>query len=312
MAEGNPKTFLAGAALVWRWQRLVWWIFILSMVLGSYATKRMVDRAEPTLDHSLQSAPRLVHSFDLTAIAELSNQPDSPLEGPGHAGLHFSVIYMVFMLFATGGILVAYYRDERPTTGAFFEACGYHFWRFFRLLLYFALALIPTAILASIVRAVYSRIAEKSISPMPSVYFFCAAAVVILFLLIVTRLWFDMAQVIAVAEDEKKMRRALKVSAGLLRRHFGSLFWLYFRISLIAWIIFGLGVYVWSHNLPPESTTTAFVLGQLVILSWIGTRLWQRASEALWYRKYRESAVVPPAYSPAPEPSPATYATAMN
>jgi len=295
MAEGNPKTFLAGAALVWRWQRLVWWIFVLSMVLGSYATKRMVDRAEPTLDHSLQSAPRLVHSFDLTAIAELSNQPDSPLEGPGHAGLHFSVIYMVFMLFATGGILVAYYRDERPTTGAFFEACGYHFWRFFRLLLYFALALIPTAILASIVRAVYSRIAEKSISPMPSVYFFCAAAVVILFLLIVTRLWFDMAQVIAVAEDEKKMRRALKISAGLLRRHFGSLFWLYFRISLIAWIIFGLGVYVWSHSLPPESTTTAFVLGQLVILSWIGTRLWQRASEALWYRKYRESAVVPPA-----------------
>ena len=312
MAEGNPKTFLAGAALVWRWQRLVWWIFVLSMVLGSYATKRMVDRAEPTLDHSLQSAPRLVHSFDLTAIAELSNQPDSPLEGPGHAGLHFSVIYMVFMLFATGGILVAYYRDERPTTGAFFEACGYHFWRFFRLLLYFALALIPTAILASIVRAVYSRIAEKSISPMPSVYFFCAAAVVILFLLIVTRLWFDMAQVIAVAEDEKKMRRALKISAGLLRRHFGSLFWLYFRISLIAWIIFGLGVYVWSHSLPPESTTTAFVLGQLVILSWIGTRLWQRASEALWYREYKETTVVPPAYSPAPEPSPATYATAMN
>jgi len=312
MAEGNPKTFLAGAALVWRWQRLVWWIFILSIVLGTFATKGMVDRAEPALDHSLQSAPRLFHSFDATALAELASQPDSPIEGPGHAAMHFSFIYMVFMLFATGGILVAYYRDERPTTGAFFEACGYHFWRFFRLLLYLILALIPTAILAAIVRAIYSRIAEQSISPMPSVYFFCAAAVVILFILLVTRLWFDMAQVVAVAEDEKKMRRALKISAGLLRRHFGSLFWLYFRISLIIWIIFGVGVWVWSHNLPPESTGVAFVLGQLVVLAWIGTRLWQRASEALWYREYKETMVVPPAYSPVPEPSPASYATAMN
>ncbi len=312
MAEGNPKTFLAGAALVWRWQRLVWWIFILSIVLGTFATKGMVDRAEPALDHSLQSAPRLVHSFDLTAMAELAGQPDSPIEGPGHSAMHFSLIYMVFMLFATGGILVAYYRDERPTTGAFFEACGYHFWRFFRLLIYFALVLIPIGILAAIVRAIYSRIAEKSISPMPSVYFFFAAAVVILFLLLVTRLWFDMAQVIAVAEDEKKMRRALKISAGLLRRHFGLLFWLYFRISLIAWIIFGVGVRIWMVSLRPESTGLAFVLGQLIILSWIGTRLWQRASEALWYRKYQEAIVAPPAYSPAPEPSPATYATAMN
>jgi len=121
-----------------------------------------------------------------------------------------------------------------------------------------------------------------------------------------------MAQVIAVAEDEKKMRRALRLSAGLLRRHFGSLFWLYFRVSLIAWIIFGVGVRIWMHHLPPESTGVAVVLGQLIILSWIGTRLWQRASEALWYRKYQEAIVVPAAYSPAPEPSPASYATAMN
>ena len=73
---------------------------------------------------------------------------------------------------------------------------------------------------------------------MPAVHFFEAAAVVVLLLMICIRVWFDMAQVIAVAEDERRMRKALRRSATLLRHNFLSLYWLYLRVSLIAWIVF--------------------------------------------------------------------------
>jgi hypothetical protein len=314
MKAVRPKTFVSGAGLVWRRQRIVWWVFIVSLVLALFAVRGIVERAAPAMDHSLASQ-RLVNGFDVSALFELMAQPDSPIEPLGPAVFHYSVVFAIFMVFAAGGILATYYHDAKPTTTAFFEACGHHFWRFVRLVIYMLLAFIPIGIFIAICGPIYDRIEDKSISPYSSVYFFCAAALVVLLLLIVVRLWFDMAQVISVAEDETRMHRALRRAASLLWHNFGSLFWLYFRISVLAWIFCGLGLHVWMYHLRPQSTTAAFVLAQTIVLFWIGTRLWQRASEVLWYRKFQaagatESTSFSPA--PSPEPVPAPYSTAMN
>jgi hypothetical protein len=135
-----------------------------------------------------------------------------------------------------------------------------------------------------------------------------------LLLLIVVRLWFDMAQVISVAEDETRMHRALRRAASLLWHNFGTLFWLYLRISVLAWIFCGLGLHVWMYHLRPQSTTAAFLLAQTIVLFWIGTRLWQRASEVLWYRKFQAAGIAESTSSPAPfpEPAPVPYSTAIN
>jgi hypothetical protein len=301
MAASNRGTFFSGAGLVWKWQRLVWWIFAVCLIFGFFSTQEMTERAKSLLDHSA-AAQRLVNGFDLSAIAMLQQLPDSPLEIQGHNIVHFSLLFVVFMLFATGGILAAYVLDEKPTTTAFFEAAGHHFWRFFRLLIYLAIVLLPIAGLAAFTSAMYTRIEERSISPYPGDHFVEAAAVVILLLLIIVRVWFDMAQVIAVADDEKKMHRALRRAFGLLRRNFFSLFWLYLRVSIIAWVLFAIGLYIWMFRLSPQSNVAAFLLSQLTILIWIGTRLWQKASEALWYRNYQANQVPEPAWSPSPAP----------
>ena len=104
----------------------------------------------------------------------------------------------------------------------------------------------------------YTHINEQSISPYPADHFVEAAAVVILLLLMIVRVWFDMAQVIAVAENEKKMHRALRRAFGLLRRNFFSLFWLYLRVSIIAWALFAFGLHVWMYHLKPQSTSRRF------------------------------------------------------
>jgi hypothetical protein len=297
----RPRTFLDGAGLVWRRQAVLWWIFIVNALLSFFTAIQMMEPAAGALNHSF-AADRLVHGFDVAALFGLVAQPESPIQGPGPAFLFFSIVFMVFMLFATGGVLVAYYRDERLTAGPFFEASGYHFWRFLRLLIYFAIALIPLGILGAISGKLYDHFDETSISPFPSVWVFIASAVVILFLLMCLRLWFDMAQVIAVAEDERRMHKALRRAAGLVSRNFGSLFWLYFRISLVSWLVFGFALQLWKNHLQPDSILTAFFLGQAMMAFWLACRLWQRASEALWYRRYQAGAF---ATAPATEPEPA-------
>jgi hypothetical protein len=111
-----------------------------------------------------------------------------------------------------------------------------------------------------------------------------------------------MAQVIAVAEDERRMRKALRRAATLMRHNFGSLFWLYFRVSLIAWIVFAAGLHVWMTHLNPASILAPFLLSQFLIIFWQGCRLWQRTSECLWYREHQRAIAVS---AEADEPSPA-------
>ncbi len=302
MSAEKPKTFLSGAGLVWKWQRLVWWLFAVGLILSLAGTRGLVDRIGGTIDHSMASS-RLSDGFDLSAITELATMPDAPLRITQSGSATVSLVFFIFMLFCTGGIVATYVRDERPDVGNFFEACGYHFWRFFRLTIYLLIALIPVGIVAAIGGAMSNNIDEKSISPMPSVYVFEATVVIVLFLLMVVRLWFDMTQVIAVAEDEKRMHKALRLSAVLVAKNFGSLFWLYLRISVVAWVLMGLAVYAWMAKLPPTWNGDAFIVSQLAILFWIGTRLWQRASEAQWYREYRAGvAARQPVWTPALAP----------
>jgi hypothetical protein len=300
MSGSKPKTFSSGAGLVWKWQRLVWWVFAVGLILSLVGTRGMLDRVAGSIDHRMASS-RLADGFDVSAIVALASTPEAPLQVTQSGSASTGIIFFIFMLFTTGGIIATYVRDERPDVGNFFEACGYHFWRFFRLTIYLLIALIPVGIVGAIAAAANNSIDEKSISPMPAVHFAEVASVVVLFLLMVVRLWFDMTQVIAVAEDEKRMHKALRLSAVLVAKNFFSLFWLYLRISLVSWLLMGLALYVWMAKLSPTSNIAAFLISQLAILFWIGTRLWQRASEAQWYREYRAAVEVrQPVWTPAP------------
>ncbi len=309
MSGTRPKTILSGAGLVWKWQRLVWWIFAVTLIFGFLSTQGMVDRAAGTLNHSL-SSKRLVDGWDVSAVTELMELQNNPIEFQGPAVIHFSIVFAIFMLFLTGGILTTYLHDEKPRAAPFFEACGLCFWRFFRLLIYFAIVLLPIGAICMGVGALYDKIDADSISPFPAVYFFLAAAAVILLLLAIVRLWFDMAEVIAVTDDERRMHKALRRSASLLWHNFFSLLWLYVSIALLGLVLFFVGLRLWMTFLAPQSNILAFLLSQLMILAWIGTRLWQRASEALWYREYAQTSVQEPIWTP--NPTPVTASTLTN
>lgn len=308
MAETKSGVVLAGAGLVWRRQRVLWWIFVANLLLAIFSIRGIVQRTGNVLDHSLAAA-RLVHGFDISALGELAVQPGiSPLNVSPSA-LGYSFVFFVFMLFVTGGILEVYQHDAKLATGEFFEASGAYFWRFVRLVIFLLLCMIPLAILLEIAHLIGNRIEERAISPMASIWFRFGVDIVVVFLLMALRLWFDMAEVHAVAQNERKMLRALRIAGRLTRKNFGRLFWMYLRISIVAWAGFGSGLWLWMYVLRPEAITSALILSQLMILFWLGTRLWQRSSETLWYRQNPPTDAQPvpaPAGPPILQPAPET------
>jgi hypothetical protein len=107
-----------------------------------------------------------------------------------------------------------------------------------------------------------------------------------IFLMMIVRLWYDVAEIHIVDANEPKIRRAIRKAWRVLQGNFLSLVRLYFSVAIVGWIVFFGGIWLWVFFVRPESIGLSLIFGQLLILSWIGTRLWQRASGTLWYRRY--------------------------
>jgi hypothetical protein len=315
MARGGAGAFAGGAGLVWRRQKVLWCIFAVNFVLAFVAIHGVIPRVSDVFDHSM-AAQRLVNGFDIGALMELSVQPGiSPLDvSPSEIG--YSFVFYIFLLFVTGGVLEVYRRDMRLSAGEFFEASGAFFWRFVRLVIWLVICLIPIGILRLIFKAIANGVDAHAVSAMTGVWFRIAFAIVLLALLLILRLWFDMAEVHCVAQNERRVRRALRVTWRLLFGNFGGLFGLFVGIFVVACVGFGFGLWLWMYALPPAAIWAAFFLSQAMILWWIGTRLWQRSSETIWYERHfarvATEAPVSPSYpvvepnlppSPMPPPS---------
>lgn len=290
-----------GFRRAWRYQRVLWFIFLINLALSHFAASPTIHKLDWVTDHNLH-AQRLSGIFDVGSFSELASNPEVKLFEVAGTSIPFSLVFFVFMLFLTGGILEAYRADRRLTTREFFEACGSYFWRWVRLLILMAIVLVPVVILVSLVGSSFWKLEDNSSHEKTGYWVFLFGMGVVGLLLMCIRLWFDMAQVRAVVEEETGMwhnaGRAFRLTFG----NFASLFWLYLRISLLGWLAFAAGLYIWAKMPPARFEWTIFFL-ELVVLAGFATRLWQRASEMVWYqRRFLVPAVAPVPIAPAPVP----------
>ena len=293
----------AGWRRLWRAQRVLWWVFALNLIVGGLSALVFGAQLGPILDHSLH-AQRLYHGFDVAAYLELAMKPEVNFTVAGIAAAILAFAFLVFMLFLAGGILESYVRDQGLRTGEFFQACGAYFWRMLRLMIWMLVVIAPIQAIHRGLTVWSDKLATDSPRPLLGFWVQSVAVVGFVLLMMCVRLWFDMAQVRTVAENERGMTRNAGRAFRLTFGNFGSLFWMYFRISLIAWIVLAAGLLLGSR-MSAESTGTKWLLGELVIFVWIATRLWQRAAETVWYEAHRPMAmaVAPAVLSTAPEPT---------
>lgn len=282
MSMSEHSSILAeGARRVWRRQRIVWWIWLVNLLLAFASAMPLSHRIGAVTDHSL-AAQRLVNGFDWGTYSELLSTPDVNF-GSAYPESTLSVlVFFVFMLFMTGGVLASYVNEHQLSTRDFFANCGAFFWRWVRL--FFFLAILAAAIMYGGHALMHwgGKLINDAAGEKTGYWVALLAMLLTLFVMMSVRLWFDMAQVRAAVEDERAMRRTLRHSFGLTFSNFSSLFWLYFRISFLAWLGLALGLWLWIRLSGPA----AIIMFEVVLLWWVGTRLWQRASEVAWYQRF--------------------------
>ncbi len=299
----QPGLLTEGFRRTWHYQRVLWFMFAISLVFGHFSAGPLTHKLDGVTDHSLQSQ-RLVTMFDCGTFSALSSNPEVKLFEVAGVPISFALLFFVIVLFLTGGILEAYRSGRKLTTREFFEACGSYFWRWVRLLIMMLVVMIPFLMLLFPLTDKPGSMLVNAAEEKTGFWLMLSGFSAIGLVLMCIRLWFDMAQVRAVVEEESGMwrnaGRAFKLTVG----NFASLFWMYLRISIVGWLVVAFGLYIWAKMPPARSQLTLLVL-EMVVLCGFGVRLWQRACEMIWYqRRFLAPLTVPVPAPVAPHPSP--------
>ncbi|MGA8878699.1 MAG: hypothetical protein WCC25_08610 [Candidatus Korobacteraceae bacterium] len=287
MADERKGVIAAGFSLLWRRQGVLWWVFIVSLILGGLGALPATINIGHALNHSL-AGQQLTTRFDLGMYIELLRLPEVDITRYDPAVGVSVFLFFLFMLFATGGILETYRQDRRLNTGEFFAASGAFFWRFVRLLL---LSIVPFVIVGLIYQGLSKladHVGDRAIADQVGIFSSLGAVIIFMLLALWIRLWFDLAQVRAVVQNERGMWRNLWSSLRITWH--AGIYWKYVAIALVAWVTLAIGLVLWAY-VPSSSTPLILVVLELIIFTQLATRLWQLASAMTWYERYAETLV---------------------
>ncbi len=291
MADESQGPFAAGIGVVWRHRSLLWWVFAVNVALGAMGALPAARQLHHAVRHSL-AAGSLYRGFDLGMFYELTRVPEVSLLRFKNTSYLFAGLFAALMLFANGGLLVAYREDRGLGPADFFAACGSFFWRFVRLAL---ISLVPFAFLGNAYLGVDKAadyLGDRVTADQVGFVIWLVGVIVLVLLTLLVRLWFDIAKVRAVAEDERRMVRSTLKAFDIARPQLPALLWMYLRISLVAWITLLVAFLIWT-KLPPTAVWATFILLEVVVLVQLGTRLWQMASVTVWYKRYAADSARP-------------------
>ncbi len=278
----------SAAALVWRHQRLLWWIFALNLALAWLSSLALRAIVSPVLDNSLESA-KLVTGFDVSTLVLLLQRPEVPTEVLAPSATVAAVLWLLAMLALDGGVITTYLQDRRLGLVEFGASCAMYFWRMARMALY---ALLPFGGLMAAHNALgdyAGKLARNAPQPRLGFELNVAGTLLMVLAALLVRLWFDVAQARIVQDNRSGVLRTLlrslvpAVRSGLYLRYFG--------IALLAALVAALGIAVWIH-LPHEAVIASFAVLELVTISQIAARLWMKAACARWVALQPELAMV--------------------
>ena len=268
MADENKGLVAAGASLVWRRQRVLWWVFAVNLAIGLLGAAGARSQLNKLLQYSL-AGEGLAKGFNFGMFMELVSRPNADLMRSSQSSLLFALLFPLFMIFAAGGIL-AVYREDRKFTAADFCCVG-------RILL----AICALRCFRGSVRdsgrdvsggkqALSDYIGDRSVSAQTGFYILLAGCIVKSSCLCCSsdsgstlrkRAWWD----------EHRMWPNLWKTLGISWHQSPTLFRVYLCISGVAWITLAGGLFLWS-KLPPTATPVSFLLLEFIILLQLLTR----------------------------------------
>jgi hypothetical protein len=289
--------FSNGARLVWRHQRILWWIFFVNFALAWFGSSPFRSALSPLLDHSVASQ-RLVGRFDLAAMIELLREPAMQIRSFATASMNFALVFLIYMIFIDGGVLTVFREDRKLTKAEFFELSGGYFWRIVRLVL---LSCIPFAILGAIFSGISGwsdKLTSDAANARTGFWVLLVGAMIVWLGVLFVRAWFDLAQCMTVANNDRGMLRNTGRSFMTSLRHLGTILSTYIMIHIVGIVSMIVLCLLWSRVPHSMLGPSALVLEVLVLID-IAVRLWQKAA-CMTFFESQPVAVATPPYELAP------------
>jgi len=273
----------AGASLLWRRQRVLWWLFAANLAVGILAAAPVFNQLR-ILDSSMAASESLYHRMNFYLLVEAISLPEGLPNAFYGGSMLLMVVYFAFLLFAMGGVLESLTLDRTLRFGEFLRASAEYFWRMVRLLIVFAIVVAPLAIAQSFVGDLTDWLGNHSDVEQLGFAVTVAIGTVVALVGMAVRVWIDVAQVDAVAQDQPAVRRSARRAWQFLRGGFWRIYGAVMGVQLLLIGITVLLLALWV-GLPHEAIGGTLLIGELIALLWLGARLWQKAVECAWYQE---------------------------
>jgi hypothetical protein len=108
------------------------------------------------------------------------------------------------------------------------------------------------------------------------------------------RLWFDLAQARAIANEDRRTRLNVARTFRIAIRQSWQAYWAYIVICILVTLVTGIALLIWTR-IPARAVPATFLLLEIIMLTHVFGRLWQKACMTTWYKMSPEPVVAAPA-----------------
>ena len=297
----NKGLLSSGLAKVAHNKRYIFWFWLLNLTLAEFGTAAFRRNVHAILDHALL-AERLVKGFDAGVFGELLFKPEfGTLNSMTFPALYFAFMFFLATALFLPGIFAGYASNYRLPREEFFRACGRNLWRFIRIMI---VAGIVMGIIAGLLFAANGAIVKKaddSTNEKLSFELQMIGLAVIFLVMTTLRIWFDLAEVDTVLNDQRAVRKSIAAAFRHTFRSLARLLGSYVVVTIVAAIVLVGGLWVWMKFVSPESIFGAFVVAQITLLLLLIPRFWQRGiAVSYWQMRMLAPVVAVPRVEPIP------------
>ena len=285
---GILKALAIGMGTSARKPRVVAVLYVFNIVFAAAVAAPLLAVAQAELGHSFLGSN--VRPLDLNWLGEAALRYAAAAPALT-AGLIIALgIYAALQVFLNGGVVGRLLDKEgRATLGAFFGDCGRYLGRNARLFLVSAVFLVLSfGVALRLVAAAFVPLKEGAATEWLPLILSNVHLLLTLLVLSVVRMVVDYARIAVVADDERRVLKALRHALTFLRKRFFRAWALY--LLVVALTLAGTAAFAVLLGPLGRPTAGAVVAAFLLMQAYIVFRLWVRtlfvAAQAEYYRSH--------------------------
>lgn len=286
----NNGLLRSGFSRVIHNKRYIGWFWLLNLTLAEFGTATFRRSAHAILDRNLYSQ-RLVNGFDRGVLTELLAKPEfgwtNSMKLPA---LYFGCMFLLATALFLPGIFTGYASTYRLPREEFFRACGRNLWRFIRILIIAGIVMGTIAALLFAANDALGKRAGESTNEKLSDELQLIGVAVIFLVMTTLRIWFDLAEVDTVLNDQQAVHKSIEAAFLHTFRSLARLLASYVVVAIVAAILLVGGLAIWMKFVAPDNVVGAFVIAQITLFLLLIPRFWQRGIAV----SYWEQRMLPP------------------